>query len=186
MNRREFIRRSVPVTAIPFLINGFPIRAYGRAPFLETLVAAASATDRVLVLVQLGGGNDGINTVIPLNQDSVYMNARPNIAIPLNEVLTLRDDVGLHPVMTGMKDLYDQGKLSRTEEYTDMEGRITDLHQIGDFTAVAWVEGTQTAFAIGENGTVARVTSMTVTLIRQTPTGIWFRGMVTLAERTLE
>ncbi len=112
MNRREFIRRSVPVTAIPFLLNGFPIRAYGRAPFLETLVAAASATDRVLVLVQLGGGNDGINTVIPLNQDSAYMNARPNIAIPLNEVLTLRDDVGLHPVMTGMKDLYDQGKLS--------------------------------------------------------------------------
>lgn len=112
MNRREFIRRSVPVTAIPFLLNGFPVRAYGRAPFLDTLVAASSATDRVLVLVQLGGGNDGINTVIPLNQDSAYMNARPNIALPLNEALVLRDGVGLHPTMTGMKDLYDQGRLT--------------------------------------------------------------------------
>ncbi len=114
MNRRDFIRKAVPVTALPFLLNGFPLRAYGRAPFLETLVAAASATDRVLVLIQLGGGNDGINTVIPLNQDSAYMNVRPNIAIPLNSVLTLSDhlDVGLHPAMGGMKSLYDEGKLT--------------------------------------------------------------------------
>lgn len=115
MNRRDFLRRSVPVTAIPFLLNGFPLRAYGRAPFLETLVAAATATDRVLVLVQLGGGNDGINTVVPLDQDSAYMNARPNIALPLsgtNGVLRLNDRTGLHPAMTGMKSLWDEGKLN--------------------------------------------------------------------------
>ncbi len=132
MNRREFLRRSVPVTAIPFLLNGFPLRAYGRAPFLETLVAAATATDRVLVLVQLGGGNDGINTVIPLDQDSVYMSVRSNIAIPINSVIRLHSSTGsplpagLHPSMDGrftvggvsvpanggMKALFDDGKLT--------------------------------------------------------------------------
>ncbi len=112
MNRREFIKRSVPVTAIPFLINGLPIRAYGRSSFLETLVGAQSATDRVLVLVQLGGGNDGINTVIPLDQLSAYNNLRGNIAIPETSALQLTAATGLHPAMTGMKNLYDAGKLA--------------------------------------------------------------------------
>ncbi|HEY4612227.1 MAG TPA: hypothetical protein VII11_04535, partial [Bacteroidota bacterium] len=112
MNRRDFLKRSVPVTAIPFLLNGFSLKAYGRAPFLQTLVAAAAATDRVLVLVQLGGGNDGINTVVPLDQDSTYMNVRSNIAIPLDTVLPLTDATGLHPIMTGMKSLWDDSKLT--------------------------------------------------------------------------
>jgi uncharacterized protein (DUF1501 family) len=99
---------------------------------LETLVAAATETDRVLVLVQLGGGNDGINTVIPLDQDSVYASVRPNIYIPLNTVLRLNSSTGsplpagLHPSMDGrftvggvsvppnggMKLLFDDGKLT--------------------------------------------------------------------------
>jgi uncharacterized protein (DUF1501 family) len=112
MNRREFFKRTVPVTAIPFLINGLPLRAYGRSSFLQTLVGAKSATDRVLVLVQLGGGNDGINTVIPLDQLSAYNNIRGNIAIPESSALQLTTATGLHPSMTGMKSLYDAGKLA--------------------------------------------------------------------------
>ncbi|MCX6133400.1 MAG: DUF1501 domain-containing protein [Ignavibacteriales bacterium] len=111
MKRRHFLRGVVPVTAMPFLLNGLPLRAFGRSPFLEALIGAYSATDRVLVLVQLSGGNDGINTVIPLDQLTAYNNARGNIAIPQSAVLPLTSATGLHPKMTGFKQLYDQGKL---------------------------------------------------------------------------
>jgi uncharacterized protein (DUF1501 family) len=101
MKRRDFLRGVVPVTALPFLLNGLPLRAYGRSPFLETLIGAYSATDRVLVLVQLSGGNDGINTVIPLDQMSAYNNLRGNIAIPESAALPLTAATGIHPKMTG-------------------------------------------------------------------------------------
>jgi uncharacterized protein (DUF1501 family) len=111
MNRRKFLRGVVPVTALPFVINGLPLRAYGRSPFLEALLGAATATDRVLVLVQLSGGNDGINTVIPLDQLSSYNSLRGNIAIPGSAVLQLTSATGLHPKMTGLQSLYNDGKL---------------------------------------------------------------------------
>lgn len=120
MKRRDFIKRVVPVTALPFLINGFPLRAYGRSPFLEALIGAEIETERVLVLVQLGGGNDGINTVIPLDQLSAYNNLRGNIAIPESALIKLTDATGLHPAMEpalggtvkGLKSVYDDGKLT--------------------------------------------------------------------------
>jgi len=111
MKRRDFLRGVVPVTALPFLLNGLPLRAYGRSPFLETLIGAYSSTDRVLVLVQLSGGNDGINTVIPLDQMSDYNRIRGNIAIPETAALPLTTGTGLHPKMAGFKQLYDQAKL---------------------------------------------------------------------------
>lgn len=111
MKRRDFLRGIVPVTALPFLLDDLPIRAFGRSPFLETLTGALYATDRVLVLVQLSGGNDGINTVIPLDQLSAYNNVRGNVAVPDTTVLSLTTATGLHPKMIGMKQLYDQGKL---------------------------------------------------------------------------
>jgi uncharacterized protein (DUF1501 family) len=115
MKRRDFLRGVVPVTALPFLLNGLPLRAYGRSPFLETLTGALVATDRVLVLVQLSGGNDGINTVIPLDQMTAYNAARANIAINAADITSagtaLTAATALHPKMIGMKQLYDQGKL---------------------------------------------------------------------------
>ena len=68
MKRRDFIKRAVPLTAVPLVLNGFRINAYGRNPVLEALTAAAIDTDRVLVVIQLFGGNDGLNMVIPLDQ----------------------------------------------------------------------------------------------------------------------
>jgi len=115
MKRRDFLRGVVPVTALPFLMNGLPLRAYGRSPFLETLTGALIATDRVVVLVQLSGGNDGINTVIPLDQMTAYNNVRGNIAISATDITSagtaLTAATALHPKMVAMKQLYDQGKL---------------------------------------------------------------------------
>jgi len=64
-------------------------------------------------VVQLAGGNDGLNTVIPY-RDGLYYKARPTIGIAADRVLKLgrQDDVGLHPSMTGMKELYDEGLLA--------------------------------------------------------------------------
>jgi uncharacterized protein (DUF1501 family) len=62
-------------------------------------------------VIQLTGGNDGINTVIPYSNPA-YRQNRPNLGIPDSQVLHLSNDVGLHPVMTGMKGLFDSGQLA--------------------------------------------------------------------------
>jgi uncharacterized protein (DUF1501 family) len=112
MNRRSFLRHALPVSTVPFLLGGYTLRAYGRSPLLEALVGAAGETDHVLVVIQLNGGNDGLNMVIPRDQYGALMSARANIAIAENLVLPLSDLTGLHPAMTGLHSLYQNGKLS--------------------------------------------------------------------------
>lgn len=112
MNRREFLTRAVPATTLPFLMQGFAVQAYGRSPLLEALTAAAFQTDRVLVLVQLNGGNDGLNMVIPLDRYAELTSARSNILIPSGRVLPLTSSTGLHPAMTGLQSLYASGQLA--------------------------------------------------------------------------
>ena len=112
MNRREFIKRALPFPAATFCLEGFPLAAFGRAPALTPGSGSGAALDRVLVWIQLSGGNDGLNMVIPLDQYSTYTALRSNIAIPSDRVLPLASGAGLHPAMTGMKSLYDSGKLS--------------------------------------------------------------------------
>ncbi len=111
MKRREFIRAAVPAAVIPSLIGGFTFQAFGASSWLSALTAAPTETDHVLVLIQLNGGNDGLNTLIPLDQYSNLSNARSNILIPENKVLKLNALTGLHPAMTGMKTLFNEGKL---------------------------------------------------------------------------
>lgn len=113
MNRRDFLARAVPAAStLPFLIGGFPIRAHSSSPLLRALASTAAATDRVLVLVQLNGGNDGLNMVIPRDQYSILSLARPNIMISEGAVLPLTAATGLHPSMTGLQSLYQAGKLT--------------------------------------------------------------------------
>ncbi len=114
MKRKTFIKRALPVASIPFLLNGFSMKAFGRGSVFESLLRAATQTDRVLVLIQLNGGNDGLNTVIPLDQYSNLANARSNILINQSLVLPLNGtvDTGLHPSMTGIKNLYNDQKVA--------------------------------------------------------------------------
>jgi len=114
MKRRSFLQNTLQGVTLPALLNGFSVKAFGEAsPFFD-MFGLADDTDHVLVLVQLNGGNDGLNTVIPLDLYSNYRNARTNVAIPENKVLSLsgRKDAGLHPAMTGMQALYNEGKLN--------------------------------------------------------------------------
>jgi uncharacterized protein (DUF1501 family) len=67
--------------------------------------------DPVLVVVQLSGGNDAINTVVPYG-DHYYYDYRPNLQIPEDQVLAISNHVGFHPAMKPLKDLYDEGKVA--------------------------------------------------------------------------
>ena len=106
--RREFLRRSG---------GALGLLAFGRyAPsFLvgSTLAGAPPPQkDRsILVVVQLGGGNDGLNTVIPF-ADAHYHRLRPTLAIPAGRVLRLSDTAGLHPSATGLHALHAEGHLA--------------------------------------------------------------------------
>ena len=115
MNRSEFLKKSlIGSTLIPSFINGFSVKAMGAEFALAAaLNAPTTLNDNVLVIIQLNGGNDGLNTVIPLEYFSNYVNARQNIFIPEDKVLALNPDkkVGLHPSLTGLQSLYKNGQL---------------------------------------------------------------------------
>jgi uncharacterized protein (DUF1501 family) len=68
----------------------------------------------ILVVIQLAGGNDGLNTVVPINNDHYYK-ARPKIAIAPEDSLKINDSTGLHPRLTGLKSIYDEGQLAIIE-----------------------------------------------------------------------
>ncbi|HEY7712584.1 MAG TPA: hypothetical protein VIG57_21425, partial [Candidatus Entotheonella sp.] len=71
----------------------------------------ANTTDPILVVLQLSGGNDALNTVIPYG-DPLYFDNRPNVQIPEDQVLPINDQIGLHPTMGPIKALYDEGKVA--------------------------------------------------------------------------
>lgn len=86
-----------------------------------TKMAAASPNDRVVVIIQLMGGNDGLNTLIPLDQYDEYYDFRPNIAIPesggnkyipLNPEEPAESQLGLHPRMGQFKEMYDDDRIT--------------------------------------------------------------------------
>lgn len=113
MKRREFLK-ATPALSLPFIINGFPLESMAENPLLQLLGEQSLQNGRVLVLVQLNGGNDGLNTVIPLDRYSELTNARSNILIPQNKVLGLNgfSATGLNPAMTEMQTMFNNGLLN--------------------------------------------------------------------------
>lgn len=147
MKRREFIQTAAAGAVLPVLMNGFPVAAYGQEnALLAALVNTPIQTDRVLVLVQLNGGNDGLNMVIPLDQYSGLMTARPDIAIPQAQVLPMTQLTGLHPAMTGLKSLYDAGSVGVVQSvgYPNpnfSHFRATDIWTSASDSNVTWTTG---------------------------------------------
>ena len=109
MKRRSFLKRSAIVT-VPLMINGHSVGALASSLFSPPPFYDRS--DKILVLIQMDGGNDGLNTLIPLDQYTNLQKVRPNIILPENYILTLSgSNLGLHPGMEGMHQMYEEGLL---------------------------------------------------------------------------
>lgn len=113
MERRNFIRLTASAQALMLMPN--QVMAIFRN---LNVMSCPVNTGKKLVLIQLQGANDGLNTLVPINQYDLYSNLRPNIKlsltganklINLNTTLPMAAQVGLHPALTGFKSLYDSG-----------------------------------------------------------------------------
>lgn len=106
MNRRDFLSQSALTAAGSLLIPNF-LKAYE----LSAMGQPVAPSGKILIIVQLSGGNDGLNTVVPYRND-IYYRERPAIAIPADKVLPLNDEIGLHPAMEPLRGLYDDGLMT--------------------------------------------------------------------------
>lgn len=102
IKRKEFIQIGSLATAslmLPKFLKAFEGRAM------------VPLGNKVVVILQLSGGNDGLNTVIPIRND-LYYKARPRLGIVKDKALGITDEVGLHPALSGFKELYDDGSMA--------------------------------------------------------------------------
>jgi uncharacterized protein (DUF1501 family) len=103
IKRRRFIQAGSLATA-SFFVPKF-LKAFERQNFV-----AVPEGNKVVVVLQMSGGNDGLNTVIPVRND-IYYSSRPKLSIPKGQAVMLTDEVGLNPALTDFKGLYDDGSL---------------------------------------------------------------------------
>lgn len=104
LTRREFVGLTVTSSAIYALGSAAP-------RFLAHAAEQAGNQERILVVIQLSGGNDGLNTVIPFKHDG-YKKNRTELAVPADRVLKIDDELGFHPELTGFANLLEAGQLA--------------------------------------------------------------------------
>lgn len=113
--RREFVSRGLVLASAAYSIPAFvSASAHAMTEALGGLTSLPGVPDdHILLVIQLGGGNDGLNTVIPFGMPEYYK-ARPAIGVEQKDVLKLSkaDGIGLHPQLAPLRDLYDEGLLS--------------------------------------------------------------------------
>ncbi len=109
MKRRKFLQYTAASAAVPFLFQGQWINTMANSSVLDVL--SSYNPNRKLVLIQLDGGNDGLNMVIPISQYDNLANARRNILVDQSQILKLNDETGLHPSMPELTKLYNEGKV---------------------------------------------------------------------------
>jgi len=112
ISRKEFIKLSSIIAGGSILIPRWLYPFISNSNNLDLL--RNSFNDKIVVVVNLNGGNDGLNTVIPY-QDSNYYSLRPDIAISNDSVLPITSDLGLHPSLTHLANYWNQGKLCIVE-----------------------------------------------------------------------
>ena len=136
VTRRQFVKGGVAAFTVTFA-----------APeFLSDLARAQGARSRNLVILNLSGGNDALSMLIPYN-DPFYYSRRPTLAVPAGQVLQIGSDasniaLGLHPRLTGLKQIFDQGRLALVQR-TGYENQ-TRSHFLGtDIWSTAYPNNSQ-------------------------------------------
>lgn len=110
MTRSKLARRDF-LTSASAAGCGLAIGAGLPGPWMQALANSATEQDRVLVVIQLSGGNDGLNTVVPY-RDEAYRKARPKLGIAAAEVRKINDYIGFHPALEGVSQLMESGRFS--------------------------------------------------------------------------
>lgn len=194
--RREFVGTGLVFASAALAVPAFLQRAaFGMphaAPGMSSIPGALE--DRVLVVVQLAGGNDGLNTVVPFGHDG-YHTARPGLRLMEDQVLKLgsisgsgsgsgsREPLGLHPAMDAVKSLYDEGLATIVQGVgypnpNRSHFKSMDIWQTADTngTGRGWLgrymDSECCGFGKGESGTAEKATSTIhppVTIGREAP-----------------
>lgn len=108
MKRRSFIQTG-SLISLPMMVNGLNIAAITKSKLFNLI---NEENDKILVLIQLNGGNDGLNTLIPMDQYSNLFTVRQNIIVPESQLLEIEGENGFHPAMGAFQELFTQGKLN--------------------------------------------------------------------------
>ncbi len=112
--RREFLRATTLCGALSWTVPSFLAHTFSALQARAADLATQPVTGRdanILVILQMAGGNDALNTVVPFANDH-YLQARPRLALSAKSVLKLNDQLGFHPSLSGFKSLYDSGQLA--------------------------------------------------------------------------
>ena len=128
--RRDLLRAGLYGVGVSAAMPGLLGRV-ARAQAGRAVEGTEKASDRILVVVELAGGNDGLNTVVPYSHDTYYA-LRPQLAIPKDQVLRVSDDFGFHPACTGLESLYKSGKMAI------VHGCGYPNPNLSHFTAMGW------------------------------------------------
>ncbi|MCK0155676.1 DUF1501 domain-containing protein [Cellulophaga sp. F20128] len=107
-NRRSFLQAMGIAGSGSIMLGSNMVTASSPSPLTNAI--AAAETDKILILIRLAGGNDGLSTVIPIEQYDAYANARPNIYIPESKVLKLTNEFGVPSYMQSLEAMWGEGQ----------------------------------------------------------------------------
>ncbi|RMF22761.1 MAG: hypothetical protein D6765_13940, partial [Bacteroidetes bacterium] len=108
-SRRAFIRSLGLAGGGAALVGGLPVRAFGASPL--SLLLGQNFSDHILVIIRLAGGNDGLNTFVPLYDYDTYANLRPTLRIPESQLIQLDGDFGMPNFMQSLNPLWQEGRM---------------------------------------------------------------------------
>lgn len=108
-SRRSFLRNVGLAGTMSMMLGKIPLTAMANSPLAYAL--SNTNSDRVLVLIRLKGGNDGLNTIIPLFDYGTYITNRPTIGIPQNQVINLNNEFGIPNYMGALENLWNDGAM---------------------------------------------------------------------------
>ncbi|MCB9275034.1 MAG: DUF1501 domain-containing protein [Lewinellaceae bacterium] len=137
MKRRAFLKTSAMATTSLMVPSFLPASLGG--------LLGGSRSGKILIVIQLSGGNDGLNTIVPYRNDVYYQN-RPRLGLQPSEVLQVSDELGFNPGLEALRGLYDKGLLSIVNSvgYPNPDRshfRSMDIWQTGSGSEANWSTG---------------------------------------------